>query len=93
MLVAFSNGRVFSTSMLRKRGRSTPSNPGRVWMPPIWQGDFFGNISARRFYRSCVRPLVVACCAPRAGMQFEEQGPHRFRELGWLEPRDWLSPF
>ena len=73
--------------------KQPPANPGRVWMPPIWQGDFFGNISARRFYRSCVRPLVVACCAPRAGMQFEEQGPHRFRELGWLEPRDWLSPF
>ena len=32
MLVAFSNGRVFSTSMLRKRGRSTPSNPGRFTM-------------------------------------------------------------
>jgi hypothetical protein len=50
--------------------------------PPDLQGDFFGDILARRFYRSCVRPLVVACFAPRAGMQFEEQGPHRFRELG-----------
>jgi hypothetical protein len=59
-----------------------PANPGRVWMPPDLQGDFFGDILARRFYRSCVRPLVVACFAPRAGMQFEEQGPHRFRELG-----------
>jgi hypothetical protein len=60
---------------------------------PDLASDFFSDILARRFYRSCVRPLVVACCAPRAGMQFEEQGPHRFRELFWLEPRDWLSPF
>jgi len=28
---------------------------------------------------------------PRAGMQFERHGPHRFSELVMLEPRDWLA--
>ena len=28
---------------------------------------------------------------PRAGMQFERRGPHRFSELMPLEPRDWFA--
>ena len=53
---------------------------GRVWMPPTLQGfssDFFCSMLL----------LSVVCQASHrgqrhgAGMQFEEQGPHRFREL------------
>jgi hypothetical protein len=49
-------------------------------MPPVLQGyfsDFFGSMAL----------LSVVCQASSrglrhgAGMQFEEQGPHRFREL------------
>lgn len=46
----------------------------RVWMLPVLQGDFWTVMTAWRFYRSCVRPLGVACYSPRAGMQFEERG-------------------
>ena len=28
---------------------------------------------------------------PRAGMQFERRGPHRFSELMMLKRRDWLA--
>ncbi|EQB30276.1 hypothetical protein M529_20625 [Sphingobium ummariense RL-3] len=33
---------------------------GRVWMPPVLQGDFQTVGTAWRFYRSCVRPHIVA---------------------------------
>lgn len=34
---------------------------GRVWMPPVWQEDFFdGSPRNEEFYRSFVRPLDAA---------------------------------
>jgi hypothetical protein len=56
-----------------------PTNAGRVWMPPILQGVLPTS--------SAAWPLSVVCQALGrglchvAGMQFQEQGPHRFREL------------
>jgi hypothetical protein len=43
-------------------------------------------LAARRLYRSCVRPVRVAYGFPLAGTQFEERGPHRFRELRRSRP-------
>jgi hypothetical protein len=53
---------------------------GRVWMPPVLQGDFL------TFWRLGAISLVCQACScgsklPLAAMQFEERGPHRFREL------------
>lgn len=42
---------------------------------------FSDALTARRIYRSCVRPVRVAHRLPLAGMQFGERGLHRFREL------------
>jgi len=58
---------------------------GRVWMPPVLQEDFLiifavgtciGRVSG--LFRGVVYAL--------AGMQFEEQSPHRFRELDARAP-------
>ena len=46
--------------------------------PRIARG--FSEIIGAALHRSCVRPLDVAL-TPRAGMQSEERGPHRFSEL------------
>ncbi len=48
--------------------------------PGFARGFFWRVFASGCFNRSCVRPLIVAL-RHGAGMQFEEQGPHRFREL------------
>jgi hypothetical protein len=62
---------------------------GSVWMAPILRGfssDFFCSVLL----------LSVVCQASYrglrhgAGMQFEEQSPHRFREL-YVRARDWFT--
>jgi hypothetical protein len=60
--------RRFSLSPPSRAGRRAPADskleppaiPARVWMPSLLQGDFLGDYSARRLYRSCIGPLIVA---------------------------------
>jgi hypothetical protein len=68
-----------------------PTNPGRVWMPPVLQGNSSDNL--------CDMALLSVVCQASdrglrhgAGMLFEELGPHRFKELFARAP-GLVSPF
>ncbi len=54
-------------------------------MPPVLQGDFLTFFSAALLSLVC-QASCVAWMLPRAGMQFEERGPHRFSELSRSSP-------
>jgi len=53
--------------------------------PRIARG-FSDFLLGAALHRSCVTPLDVALMTPRAGMQSEERGPHRFSEFDHSGP-------
>ena len=59
-------------------------------MPPLLQGDFLTFFGVEHLSVVC-QASVRGLKRQGAGMQFEEQVSHRFRELGLLEPRDWFA--
>ena len=52
----------------------------RVWMPPVLQGDFLTDLGSLALLSVVCQASGRGLCHG-AGKQFEEQGPHRFREL------------
>jgi len=76
-----------TTSIWQRDSQPNASGkPGACVDAPGFARRFSDVLAARRLYRSCVRPVRVAHRLPLAGMQFEERGPHRFRELRCSRP-------